>query len=84
MRLARDLVGEAEATLAEQGMPADEIRVVLGADDPLIVRRYLELHRERLIERLDEQRLAVDRVERLLIDSAAQRQPRAWRGVASI
>ena len=79
MRLARDLVGEAEATLFEQGMPADEIRAVLGADDALIVRRYLELHRERLIERLVEERLAVDQVERLLMDPVAQHQPRARR-----
>lgn len=73
MRLAPEPVGEAEATLAEQGMPADEIRTVLGADDPLIVRRHLELHRERLIERLDDERLALDRVERLLIGTVDQR-----------
>jgi hypothetical protein len=80
MRLAREPVDEAEATLVEQGMPADEIRAVLGADDPLIVFRYLELHRERLIEGLDDQLVAVDRVERLLIASVAQRvAPRARR-----
>ena len=73
MRLAREPVGEAEATLVEQGMPADEIRAVLGAHDPLIVRRYLEHYRERLIERLDDQRLAVDRVERRLIGAVVQR-----------
>jgi hypothetical protein len=32
-------------------MPAEEIHAVLAADDPEIVRRYLELHEERLEER---------------------------------
>ena len=72
MPVAREPVGEAEATLFEQGMPADEIRAVLGAHDPVIIRRSLELHEERLIERLDDQRLAVDRVERLLIGVVVQ------------
>jgi hypothetical protein len=56
--LARDL----RAT----GMPRDTVRAVLGADDPAIARRYLELHREWLRERLDEQERALDRVERVI------------------
>jgi hypothetical protein len=42
-------------TLREQGMPAAELQSILRSDDPVIVRRYLELHRERLEERLAEQ-----------------------------
>ena len=45
--------------LRHQRMPLDEIRVVLTTDDPEIVRRHLELHRERLAEWFDEQRRAV-------------------------
>lgn len=39
-------------TLRRQRMPLDEIRTLLTADDPEIVHRHLELHRERLEERL--------------------------------
>jgi hypothetical protein len=59
-------VARAVATLIEQGMPDDEVRAVLSAHDPTIVRRHLELHRERLAERLAEQRAAVDHAESLL------------------
>jgi hypothetical protein len=68
MRATCDRVDEAELTLAKQGMPPDEIRAVLGADDPRIVRRHLELHRERLEERLNAEQLAVDLVEQVLAD----------------
>jgi hypothetical protein len=66
MRALRDPITEAEATLVEQGMPTAEIRAVLVAEDPRVVRRYLELHRERLNEQLQDEWHAVDRVERLL------------------
>jgi hypothetical protein len=49
-------------TLRLQRMPFDEIRAVLTADDPEIVRRYLELHQERLAERYAEERRAVARL----------------------
>jgi hypothetical protein len=42
----------AACVLQDQGMPRDEIHAVLATDDPDLVRRYLELHRERLEERL--------------------------------
>ena len=42
----------AAGTLRRNRMPRAEIRAVLGAEDPEIVRRYLELHRERLEEQL--------------------------------
>ena len=53
-------------TLREQGMPAAELQAILRSDDPVIVRRYLELHRERLEERLAEQVRALERLERQL------------------
>ncbi|HJR96401.1 MAG TPA: hypothetical protein VJ979_00670 [Actinomycetota bacterium] len=49
-------------TLRLQRMPFDEIRAVLTADDPEIVRRHLELHQERLAERYAEERREVARL----------------------
>jgi hypothetical protein len=53
-------------TLREQGMPAGELQAIQRAEDPMIVRRYLELHRERLEERLAEQVRTIERLERQL------------------
>lgn len=47
-------------------MPSGEIDAVLDTDDPVIMRRYLELHREHLEERLAEQIRALRRIEREL------------------
>src|SRR5687768_8379601 len=44
----------ARRILRRQGMPSREIRAILEANDPLVVRRLLELHRERLEEWLEE------------------------------
>jgi hypothetical protein len=52
--------------LRRQGMRRQEIRAVLAADDPLLVRRLLELHRERLGEWLEEQQRLVASIERSL------------------
>jgi hypothetical protein len=52
--------------LWRQGMPRQEIRAVLAANDPLLVRRLLELHRERLGEWLEEQQGLVASIERAL------------------
>ena len=60
-------------TLREQGMPAAELQAILRSDDPVIVRRYLELHRERLEERLAEQVRTLERLERQLDPAPAQR-----------
>ena len=49
-------------------MPPQEIRAVLAADDPVFVRRLLELHRERLEEWIEEQRRQVADIERSLTD----------------
>jgi DNA-binding transcriptional MerR regulator len=54
----------ARRILRGQGMPPQEIRAVLAADDPLFVRRLLDLHRERLEEWLEEQRRLVEWIER--------------------
>jgi hypothetical protein len=55
-----------DETLREQGMPAVELQAILRSDDPVIVRRYLELHRELLEERLAEQVRTLERLERQL------------------
>ena len=56
----------ARRILRRQGMPSREIRAVLAANDPLCVRRLLELHRERLEEWLEEQQRLVTSIERSL------------------
>ena len=60
-------VADAISTLEDQAMPPEEIAAMVRAHDPELVRRYLELHRERLEERLDAQRRTLDRLEGLLI-----------------
>jgi DNA-binding transcriptional MerR regulator len=67
----------ARRILRRQGMPPEEIRAVLAPGDPAIVRRLLELHRERLEEWLQEQRRLLASVE----DSLAGQSP-GWGGVA--
>lgn len=53
----------ARRILRRQGMPRREIRAVLGAGDPLVVHRLLELHRERLKEWLEEQQRLLSSIE---------------------
>ena len=62
----------AAALLRETGMPADEIRTIVTTADPELARRYLELHLERLEERLAAQRRSLASVERLLSASRAR------------
>lgn len=64
-------MGWAITTLREQGMPATEIAAVLEAESGRSVRQYLELHRERLEERLADQRRTLARLERLLLSRAS-------------
>lgn len=52
--------------LRRHDMPREEIVAVLETEDPGVVHRYIELHRERLEERLAEQLRALADVERLL------------------
>jgi hypothetical protein len=47
-------------------MPSNEIRAILSADDPVTVRRHLELHRERMEEWLEDQRRILDSLESAL------------------
>ena len=54
------------AVLRAQGMPSEEIRAILGTRDPQLVRRLFELHRERLDERLREQKSMLAWLEPLL------------------
>ena len=63
--------------LRRQRMPLPEIRAILAADDPVAVRRYLELHRERLEERLAKQRRALAEVESSLTETIAVPAPGA-------
>ena len=67
------------ATLRRQQMPPDEIRAILTADDPTVVRRLFELHRERMEEWLEEQRRLVARIERSLAGEGQRRLGRVDR-----
>src|SRR4029450_10781746 len=53
--------------LDEQGMPRHEIAAVLSTHDPQIVPHYLELHGERLEERLAHQMATLADIEPLLV-----------------
>ena len=75
MSAGGDRFGVAWETLVRQGMPADEASTVLVVGDAATVRHHLELHRERLAERLEEGRRTVDRIERLLLDQGDARSP---------
>jgi hypothetical protein len=52
--------------LESQGMPWEEIATILAADEPVLIRRFFELHRERLEEHFAAQRRTLVRFERLL------------------
>jgi hypothetical protein len=69
MRSSGGVAASAIRALIDQGMPWSEIGSILGSDDPELVRRTLELHRERLEERLAEQRAELDRIEPLLLEA---------------
>ena len=53
--------------LRDLGMPGPEIHEILRTDDPRLIQRHLELHRERLEEWLAEQRARLDHIEALLV-----------------
>jgi hypothetical protein len=63
----------AACVLQDQGMPRDEIHAVLATDDPDLVRRYLELHRERLEERLAADLRALRRIKRSMTTAMLDR-----------
>ncbi len=60
-------------TLRRLMMPEAEIRAALAADDPVILRRYLELHGERLQERVQEQQRVLGSLERSLTEAILER-----------
>ena len=72
MKHPRDMLAVAR-TLRDQGMPDLEIRAVLSSGDTVLVRRYLELHGERLGEQLLAQRQTLADLERLLVDAIEER-----------
>jgi hypothetical protein len=55
--------------LGEPEMPADELRVVMSSAGRELVRRHLDLHVERLGERLIAQQRRVQEVGRILAES---------------
>jgi DNA-binding transcriptional MerR regulator len=67
-------VASAVRALRRQEMPLEEIEAVIAADDPGTLRRHLELHRERLEERLAEEQREVADVERFLTEAIIERQ----------
>ena len=69
MRSCGGVAASAIRVLIDQGMPWTEIGSILGSDGPELVRHTLELHRERLEERLAEQRAELDRIEPLLLEA---------------
>jgi DNA-binding transcriptional MerR regulator len=71
--LDMDDAREAAQALRLEGMPEHEIRAVLDSRDPRFVHRFIELHTERLEERLTARRRALHRLEQILIESVAGR-----------
>jgi hypothetical protein len=78
-------VAWAETVLREQDMPADELRVVLTSSDRELIRHLLDLHLERLEERLVSQKQDVDAIGRILggrlagpPDVRSARRTEAW------
>jgi aspartyl-tRNA synthetase len=54
-------------------MPSDEIRAVVSAEDPELVHRYIELHTERLQERLAARVRTLRRIERSMMNAMPER-----------
>jgi hypothetical protein len=69
----------ATPALMDQGMPAEEIDAILGADDAEVVRRHLELHEERLEERFADQRRTIGQLMQLITPASRARRPSAGR-----
>lgn len=63
----------ARTVLADQGMPEREIAAVLTTAEPDTVHRYMELHAERLEERLAAQLRVLAEIERVTADAASSR-----------
>jgi hypothetical protein len=74
--LVSDPIASATRTLREQGMPPEEIEAVLVVEEPQVLRRYMELHRERLDERLAVEQRALAGAERFLALAMLERTDR--------
>lgn len=68
--IGRDAIAWAARALRRYEMPPEEIGAVLG--DPELVRRYMELHRERLEERLVDRLRALSGLERSLVQAIGE------------
>jgi DNA-binding transcriptional MerR regulator len=69
--------------LQQQGMPLKEVVAVLDATDFDVVHRYMELHVERLEERLAEQRRTLAVIENLLLELMKSRIEHVAKATAS-
>jgi len=69
----------ATPALMDQGMPPEEIDAMLGTQDPEVVRRYLELHEERLEERFADQRRTIGRLLQVITPATGARRPSSGR-----
>jgi hypothetical protein len=58
--------GSLARALSSHDMPPEEIRAVLRARDPVVVARYMELHREWLAEQLAHRIEELEVLERIL------------------
>jgi hypothetical protein len=67
----------AAGVLRSHGMPAAEIHALLATEDRRTIRRHLELHRERLAERLDDQFRILTIVEDVLMGGRTGVSPAA-------
>jgi hypothetical protein len=65
-----DRVLWAAYALRAHGMPQGEVHSLLATDDPRLIRRHMDLHRERLEERFADHRELVDTIEGLLLEAA--------------
>ena len=65
----RGALAWAEMVLRDQEMSPDELLVVLTTPDRELLRHHLELHLERLEERLSTQRRRVAAVERIIAEA---------------
>ena len=71
--IGRDAIARAARTLRRHQMPPEEISAVLDSDDPELVRRYMELHREWLEERLADELRTLTGLERFLVQAIDSR-----------
>ena len=60
-------IAAVQRVLERLEMPPNEISAILTTDEPEMMRRYLELHRERLEERLADRFRELDAVETELV-----------------